>query len=205
MNVQTLKRHTINLLRVFLVLGTRVFSQHLLQLHDAFVCHSILSHEAFFHLRGYLHLQSLPFPPIHKSAPRLRVTVGIGDIGLDVIDGCTIHEVGSQHMDDRPASGFPLNVVNAHRGQSQTIGTKRTARSKHTHLFVTPNRGGRTMRLVSPCRLAENSHTSHKYSNSSMPRKASGFRNSGTKTILPRKLPTMPLCLGIPNLEQKGE
>ncbi len=68
-----------------------------------------------------------------------------------------------------------------------------------------PSRGGRTVGDQS-CRLAwENSQMSHRWENPSMPRRASGSRNSGSNTTVDTSSSTRPLCLGTPNLVGKSD
>ena len=64
------------------------------------------------------------------------MAVGIGHIGLDVVDGGTIHEIGSQHMDDGTPMIVPVDMGDAHRRQSQRIRTERRTGSKYAHLLV---------------------------------------------------------------------
>ena len=63
-----------------------------------------------------------------------------------------------------------------------------------------PRRGGRTVAYQEERDDWENSQISQICENSSSPRRASGLRNSGSKTMADFKEVTMPLCLGIPNL-----
>ena len=61
------------------------------------------------------------------------------------------------------------------------------------------------MILLGACLLAENCHISQMKSNPSKPLSASLLRYSGSKTMQPLSSSTNPLCLGIPNLELKGD
>ena len=62
-----------------------------------------------------------------------------------------------------------------------------------------PRRGGRTVGAHEARRLAENSQMSHRRSKPSMPRRASGLRNSGVKISSERSSGTTPLWRGMPN------
>ena len=67
-----------------------------------------------------------------------------------------------------------------------------------------PSLGGRTVG-DQPCRTAsENCQMSHRWEKSSMPRRASELRNSGSKTMVERRASTSPLCRGMPNLVAKS-
>ena len=67
-----------------------------------------------------------------------------------------------------------------------------------------PSRGGRTVG-DQPWRTAsENCQMSHRWENSSMPRRASGLRYSGSNTMVERSCSTRPLCRGMPNLVEKS-
>ena len=67
-----------------------------------------------------------------------------------------------------------------------------------------PSRGGRTVG-DQVCRTeAEKTHTSQIWEKPSSPRRASGLRNSGSKTTVASSVSTRPLCRGTPNLVEKS-
>jgi hypothetical protein len=48
-----------------------------------------------------LHMKRLPLFFVHKTAPCLRMGIGISYVGFDVVDGGAVHEVCPTHVDDR--------------------------------------------------------------------------------------------------------
>lgn len=76
--------------------------------------------------------------------------------------------------------------------------------AKTPFLTFPPSLGGATVRDTVSFFDWENSQINQIYVNSSIPFMASGFRNSGSKMILPRSCGTRLLCLGIPNLSGKS-
>ena len=67
-----------------------------------------------------------------------------------------------------------------------------------------PSLGGRTVGDQCSRTAWENCQISQRWENPSIPRRASGFRYSGSNTILARRASTTPLCRGIPNLVGKS-
>ena len=51
------------------------------------------------HLRE-IHFQRFPLCLVGETATGIRVGIGIGDIGLHIVDGCAIHKVGTQNVDN---------------------------------------------------------------------------------------------------------
>ena len=67
-----------------------------------------------------------------------------------------------------------------------------------------PSRGGRTVGDQVRRTEAEKTQTSQMWENPSSPRRASGLRNSGSKTTVASRESTRPLCRGTPNLVEKS-
>ena len=153
-NIHTLIRHSIYLMRVFLIMRTWILSQNILQYLNLTI-RQPLFFQILLHLFRYLHIQFCPFSIIHKSAAGIRMTIGIYHIRLDVIDRRAIHQVSSLHMNHRSLAGLPLYPGDSHGRQADVVRTKRTAGSEYTHLFIAAqNRRAnhRTIRLVPVCR-----------------------------------------------------
>ena len=94
---------------------------------------------------------------LSKAPSGIGVTIRKGQIGLDVQDGCAIHQVGSIHTDDRSLTGVEVDGQDAYAGQADVVGTERTARGPYTHAPVATQTGrtnGGTPRLA-VMRLAE--------------------------------------------------
>ena len=64
------------------------------------------------------------------------MTVGIGHVRFDVVDGRAVHQVCAEHMEHRSAWGVPLDMVETHRRQPETIRPERTAAGKDTHPLI---------------------------------------------------------------------
>ena len=118
-----------------------------------------------------------------REAPGgVRVAVGVGDVGLDVVDGGAVHQVGTPHDEDgadvRPVlDGFQLDA-----GQSQrSWAGKGEAGGKYAHPGVAaeagrPDGGGPAV----PHRAGKLPHQ-QMWLKSSRPRTASEFAVFGGK------------------------
>ena len=88
-----------------------------------------------------LHIQVV-HPGLGRKARRgIRVAVGVWDIGLDVVDGGAVHEVGAPHDEDRAHLGPDLDFFQLDAGQAQRIGPERRAGGKHAHPGVAAQAG----------------------------------------------------------------
>ena len=76
--------------------------------------------------------RALPRSILNPTAGRIRVTVGKWNVGLNVVDGRTVAQVGPQHMDDRTIVG-ELDTIELDAGKTDGIRAKRTARGKYAH------------------------------------------------------------------------
>ena len=73
------------------------------------------------------------------------MTICIGNVWFDVIDRCTVHQVGSFHIDHRTKIPILLYPVDADTREAQVVGTERRARGKDAHPLVS-SQTGRTNR-----------------------------------------------------------
>ena len=64
------------------------------------------------------------------------MTVGIGHVRFDVVDGRAVHQVCAEHMEHRSAWRVPLDMAEAHRRQPEAIRSERTAAGKDTHPLI---------------------------------------------------------------------
>ena len=55
----------------------------------------------------------------------VRVTVGVGDIGLDVIDGGAVHQVSPAHQQDGAHLRAHLDAFQLHAGKAQGVGPEK--------------------------------------------------------------------------------
>lgn len=72
-----------------------------------------------------------PLAVVGEPATRVGVAVGVWDVGFDVVDGGAVHEIGAA---DNEFS--PTDLHQAHRRETQSVGTEGTARSKDTQPLV---------------------------------------------------------------------
>ena len=79
------------------------------------------------------------------------------------------------------------------------LGRKGERVAKTPRRVLPPRRGGRTVGDQLSRTVSENSQISQRCENPSMPRRASGLRYSGSKTIVARVSGTSPLWRGMPN------
>ena len=86
---------------------------------------------------GNSDLQRRPLPIVNETGAGLGVRISIGNVWLDVVDGCTVHKVSPQDMDDRPFVSRLFYSVKTDAGQAKTIRTERRTGGKHPHPFVT--------------------------------------------------------------------
>ena len=113
---QPAKLHAVDPLRVVLVGGTRVVFQHTLQ------SGLLVGRHSGPEVGVADHGQVVELGLCREACGGVRVAVGVGDVGLDVVDGGAVHQVGAPHDEDgadvRPVlDGFQLDA-----GQSQRIG-----------------------------------------------------------------------------------
>ena len=118
-----------------MIAWTWILCQHLLQGFQ------LLCRQLSFQILRYVYRQGIPAFTVNKSAFRLRVAVGVGYVGFDVVDGCSVHEIGSKYMDNRSPVACHLYSVYANRRESQTVGTEGRPRGKYTHSLVATQTG----------------------------------------------------------------
>lgn len=78
-----------------------------------------------------------------KASQGIAVAIGEGQIGLDVEDGSPVHQVGSINLDDRSLACVEMDGKDTYTGQTDVIGTERTARGPYTHALI-PSQTGRS-------------------------------------------------------------
>ena len=82
-----------------------------------------------------------------KAFGSVRVTVGVGDIGLDVIDGGAVHQVSPAHQQDGAHLRAHLDAFQLHAGKAQGVGPEGGPGGEHAHAGIAaqtrrPNGGG---------------------------------------------------------------
>ena len=73
---------------------------------------------------------------ISKTTGGIRLTVTVGDIGFDIENRCSVHQIRSANMEYRAVFLGVLHIQQSDTGQSQVIGTERGAGCKYPHSGV---------------------------------------------------------------------
>ena len=113
MYLQPGKLHTVHPLRVVLVGGAGVTGKHALQRGAVGFRYGLPQRFR----AGHFQMVGAGLPG--KALGGVRVAVGVGDIGLDIVDGGAVHQVGTAHDEHRPDVG-PVLIV---RGADLMDGT----------------------------------------------------------------------------------
>ena len=117
-HVTACKRHAVDAGRVVVIAGPRVLLQHVTQ-GSLFGSRK----QRCQHLRNF-HLQGLPLVGVNKTRTGVRMSIGISHVGLHIIDGRAIHEVGTLHMDYGAVIAVQLHLFYTHTRQAKPIGTE---------------------------------------------------------------------------------
>ena len=122
--------HTILAVRVIMVTRTGVlrkeFTQGLKLIGSKLAGNSI----------GDYHLQRLPRPLVDKAGAGSRVSIRVGYIRLDVIDGRAIHQVSAKHMNDRSLTAGQVYFIYAYAREPKSIRTEWRTRGKHPYPLI---------------------------------------------------------------------
>ena len=89
-----------------------------------------------------IHLQQKALCMGRKSAGGLRMAVCVGNVGLDVKDRCSVHQVGAPDMKHRSEFCRVLEPQELHAGKGQVVGPKGGAGGKNPHSGVSAQPGG---------------------------------------------------------------
>ena len=73
---------------------------------------------------------------INKPRAGIRMCIGIGNIGLDVVNRRSVHQVGPEHMDDRSLRSVKFHLFYTYARKAKTVGTERRTRGKHPYPLV---------------------------------------------------------------------
>ena len=84
---------------------------------------------------------------LRESPLRFGMTVGKGQVRLDVEDGRTAHQVGTLHLNRRPVWRMQIDAENADRRKADVVGTERAPRSENAHPTVAAKTGRTNRRL----------------------------------------------------------
>ena len=103
-----------------------------------------------------------------------------------------------------PSGVWSSTPSNFTADRPMALGRKGDRVAKTPIRVLPPSRGGRTVGDHRSRTAWENCQISHRWEKPSSPRRASGFRYAGSKTILARRASTTPLCRGMPNLVGKS-
>ena len=78
---------------------------------------------------------------ISKAAGGFRLTVGIGDIGLDIKDGSSIHQIGTTHMEHGSIFCGMFHTQQFYAGKAQIIGAEWRPGGEDTHSGIAAQSG----------------------------------------------------------------
>ena len=87
-------------------------------------------------LRRDCHSQLLHLHLTGEAFGRLRMAVGIGNIGLDVKNRRPVHEVCPCDVEHRPARISEINALEPHARQADGVRPERGARGEHAHAHI---------------------------------------------------------------------
>ena len=82
-----------------------------------------------------------------ESLSRFRMGVGVGEIGLDIKNRCSIHQIRTADTDHSASGCIPVDPRQFHGRQADGIGTEGGTGGEHTHTGI-PAQLGRTDRGV---------------------------------------------------------
>ena len=99
-DIQPGKRHTVHIIRLFLICRPRVLRQHPQERLP------LPGRHFFQQMFRKHHLDPFFLMFLSESSPCIRLRIRRGEIGFDVIDGCTVHQIGSG--DNQPGTLLPV-------------------------------------------------------------------------------------------------
>lgn len=129
--------HGIDALGRRMIMRARVFGKEFFaDVEVGAQCFKLWQGELPFRLFANLHLEPLPLCCVRKSATSVWVGIGIGYVGLDIVDRCAVSEVGTLYIYHRGIRTVIIYTLYQDGGESEGIGAVRTARGKHPHPLV---------------------------------------------------------------------
>ena len=91
-----------------------------------------------------LDIELLPWHIFNPAAGRIRVAVRKRNVGLDVVDGRAVAQIGSQHMDDGTVVG-KLDTIELDADKTVGLGRNGLRVANTPTRSAPPKRGGRTV------------------------------------------------------------
>ena len=96
-----------------------------------------------------------------KALGGIRVAVRIGDVGLDIVDGGAVHQVGTAHDEHRPHVRALLNSFQLYAGKPQRVRPEGRPGGEYTYTGVAAKaRRAHGRGPAVPHRRRQNCHTS---------------------------------------------
>ena len=123
--------HAIDAAVIIMVWGPRILCQHLSQTHQ------LLWSEAPGQRIGNHYVEHLPLSGIDKTAAGVRMAIGVGHLGLDVVDGRAIHQVSAANMYHGAFIGGQLHLIYIYAREAEPVRTEWRPRGKHANAGVT--------------------------------------------------------------------
>ena len=99
------KRHSVDALRIVMITGTGVLGQHLA--HGSL----LIGREEAGDVGRDDDIEGLPDMGVDETAAGIGMGIGIGHVGLDVVDGRAVHQVGTENVDDGTEVGRQLHLI----------------------------------------------------------------------------------------------
>ena len=134
-DVETCKTDAVDSIRVFLVGGAGVVPQNT----DSGCLLALW--QPVQQIRREVYFQKKRTGTICEAAGSISVAIAVRNVGLDVENGCAVHQVGSPNMQYSSKLCTLLHTQQFDTGKSQIIGPERGASGKNTHAGVAAKSG----------------------------------------------------------------
>lgn len=136
LHLQSRERQTVYTLRVPLVGGAGVLGQHSDKGSPVRLWDQRQPRLRQFHRKP-------PFRALGRKAPhRLRMAVSVGQIGLDIVNGCAVHQISPPDMEHRPQPAAELHPLQPDAGQAKGLGLYGERGANTPSRWLPPSRGG---------------------------------------------------------------
>ena len=126
------KLHAVDAAAILLITRARVAGEGAAQ------CGEGIGIEACGKRFGNYHIEHFAFLRVRvgESACSIGVAVGVGQIGLNVVDRSAVHQVGASHYKHWRIGAIVVYAYEPHRGQAYSIRSEGRASGKDAHASV---------------------------------------------------------------------
>ena len=132
-NLEAAEGKAVDAARLMLIAGTGVLRENTQQSLSFFLRQGVQNA-----LRA---LDAHGVPREGKAARRLGMRIGVGEIGLDVEDRRTVHQIRARNMQHRPLGRAVFDAVQADRGQADGVRPEGRAGREHADAAVAAELG----------------------------------------------------------------